>query len=480
MKIDYSPAVEQTLTEICSLLEDSYCITPRSIALLLVQGDEQMLERVRRIQGSESAERIREIIHLASHKLPEPLMMSVMRTRQQMASKLCAEVMTLPQDTRSGWSGRIGRLCNQPLTGIPIMLIVLYFGLYKFVGVFGGGFLVDLLENKLFGQHINPVLNGWINHMIPWPWLQSLFTSEYGLIPLALTYSIALIMPIVGTFFFMFSILEDSGYLPRLAMLIDRLFKRVGLNGRSVIPIILGFGCDTMATMVTRVLETPRERLIATFLLALAIPCSAQMGVFVAVLSTHPGALLLWSLILVCVFLFTGWLASKVVPGEASSFHMELPSMRWPSIGNILAKTYSRMYWYFLEVLPLFFIASVVIWLAELAHIFQKVAHMLQPVMHLLGLPAAAADIMIFGFFRRDFGAAGLYHMHQKNLLDGVQVLVIAVTLTLFLPCFAQFMMMRKERGTKTALGIAAIILPLSIGVGTLLNWVLRSLGVSL
>ena len=154
--------------------------------------------------------------------------------------------------------------------------------------------------------------------------------------------------------------------------------------------------------------------------------------------------------------------------------------MRWPSIGNILAKTYSRMYWYFLEVLPLFFVASVVIWLAELVHLFQKVAHMLQPVMNLLGLPAAAADIVIFGFFRRDFGAAGLYHMHEKHMLDGVQVLVIAVTLTLFLPCFAQFMMMRKERGTKTAVGIAAIIFPLSIGVGTLLNWVLRSLGVSL
>lgn len=480
MKIDYSPAVEQTVAEICTLLCGSYKISSRSVALLLIQGDEQMLDRVRQAQGDELAERIREIIHQASHTLSEPLMMSVMRTRQQISSKICTEVMTLPDDAGSGWSGTIGRICMQPLTGIPILLIVLYFGLYKFVGVFGGGFLVDLLENKLFGQHINPVLNGWINHVIPWPWLQGLFTSEYGLIPLALTYSIALIMPIVGTFFLMFSILEDSGYLPRLAMLIDRLFKRVGLNGRAAIPIILGFGCDTMATMVTRVLETPRERLIATFLLALAIPCSAQMGVFVAVLSTHPGALLLWGGILVSVFLLTGWLASKVVPGEASSFHMELPSMRWPSFGNIITKTYSRMYWYFLEVLPLFFIASIVIWLAELVHLFQIIANALQPVMGLLGLPAAAADIVIFGFFRRDFGAAGLYHMHQKHMLDGVQVLVIAVTLTLFLPCFAQFMMMRKERGMKTALGIAAIIIPLAISVGALLNLVLRSLGVTL
>ena len=480
MQVKYNTVIENLLQTITELLDDHYHIAARSIALLLIQGDEQMFERVEQAQGAETARKIHSAIHEASHLQAEPLMISIMRMRQQIASGICQEVMTLPGDVGSGWSSKIGRICAQPLTGIPILLIVLYFGLYQFVGRFGGGVLVNWLENDIFGKHVNPVLCRWIQHVIPWPWLQSLFTSEYGLIPLALTYSIALILPIVGTFFFMFSMLEDSGYLPRLAMLIDRLFKRVGLNGRAVIPIILGFGCDTMATMVTRVLETPRERLIATFLLALAIPCSAQMGVFVAVLSAHPGALVLWCSILVCVFLLTGWLASKVVPGEASSFHMELPTMRWPSIGNILTKTYSRMYWYFLEVLPLFFLASIVIWLAELAHIFKLLAQALQPIMHLLSLPPQAADIMIFGFFRRDFGAAGLYHMHEQNLLDGVQILVIAVTLTLFLPCFAQFMMMRKERGTKTAVSMAAIILPLALGVGALLNWIIRSLGVTL
>lgn len=153
----------------------------------------------------------------------------------------------------------------QPLTGLPILFLVLYFGLYKFVGEFGGGTLVDLLENRLFGEQINPFLTHWVKTLIPFAPIQELLVGEYGVFTLGVTYAVALILPIVGTFFLMFSLLEDSGYFPRLAMLIDRLFKKIGLNGRAVIPMVLGFGCDTMATLVTRILETPRERLIATF-----------------------------------------------------------------------------------------------------------------------------------------------------------------------------------------------------------------------
>ncbi|GFP26308.1 ferrous iron transport protein B, partial [Candidatus Hakubella thermalkaliphila] len=117
---------------------------------------------------------------------------------------------------------------------------------------------------------------------------------DYGIITLGIRYAVAIILPIVATFFIAFSIIEDTGYLPRLAMLIDRAFKKIGLNGRAVIPIVLGFGCDTMATMVTRTLETKRERIIASILLALAIPCSAQLGVILALLAGNTKALWIW------------------------------------------------------------------------------------------------------------------------------------------------------------------------------------------
>ena len=124
---------------------------------------------------------------------------------------------------------------------------------------------------------------------IPWQAVRDLFVGEYGMVTLGLRYAVALILPIVTTFFIVFAIIEDTGYLPRLALLIDRLFKKIGLSGRAVIPMVLGLGCDTMATMVTRTLPTKRERLIATILLALAVPCSAQLGVIFGTLERQRG-----------------------------------------------------------------------------------------------------------------------------------------------------------------------------------------------
>jgi ferrous iron transport protein B len=172
-----------------------------------------------------------------------------------------------------------------------------------------------------------------------------------------------------------------------------------------------------------------------------------------------------------------GWLAARLLPGEAPSFHMELPPMRMPRMGNVIAKTTTRMQWYFLEVLPLFLLASVILWIGDLTGLLQATLRALTPVVGLLGLPAETAQPFLFGFFRRDYGAAGLFDLNQQGMLSTVQLTVAAVTLTLFVPCVAQFLMMLKERGWKTALGIAAFVVPVAFGVGAVLNLVLRGLG---
>lgn len=478
--ITYPTPIEEAVGAIEATLQADYTLSRRAIALLLLQNDEEIEGMVRRREGEQRFATIAEHIRQAQAHYREPLSMVILAYRQKVAHALAQEVVHYPPKTTSGFAEWLGRVCMQPLTGLPILLLVLYFGLYKFVGEFGGGTLVDLLENKLFGEHINPFLTHWVKTLIPFAPIQELLVGEYGIFTLGITYAVALILPIVGTFFLMFSILEDSGYFPRLAMLIDRLFKKIGLNGRAVIPMVLGFGCDTMATLVTRILETPRERLIATFLLALAIPCSAQLGVIMALLASHPGALLIWTVTLVAVFLLIGWLTAKVLPGTAATFHMEIPPMRLPILSNVLTKTYARMHWYFREVFPLFILASVVIWVGQMTGLFDLALRILTPVVHLLGLPDEAASAFLFGFFRRDYGAAGLYHLQEHSVLNGRQLLVSAVTLTLFLPCIAQFLMMKRERGLKTALAISAIIFPFAITVGTVMNLILQVLGVRL
>lgn len=479
LPLQYDPVIEDAITKIANLLTDGYRLTPRAIALLLLQGDPEITEMVRAREGDHFSEIARKLeTFRKAHG--EGIDAAIVLQRHEAARGLINRVITHPSQKRMSFGERLSRLCTSPITGLPILALVAWFGLYQFVGIFGGGTLVGLLEENLFGNYINPWVTTLVERWIPWRWLSSLFVGEYGIWTLGITYAVALIFPIVGTFFLAFSVLEDSGYLPRMAMLIDRLFKGIGLNGKAVIPIVLGFGCDTMATLVTRVLETPRERIITTFLLSLAIPCSAQIGVMTALLAGHPVAFWLWAGIMAGIFLVIGYLTSKVLPGESACFTMELPPLRWPSLANIATKTYARMQWYFMEVLPLFILASIFIWVGQLTHLFDLVIRALQPVARILGLPDAAAEVFLFGFFRRDYGGAGLYKLNETGALNGNQLLVSVVTLTIFLPCVAQFLMMKKERGTKMAVAMAAFIFPFAILVGSVLNLILNTLRLSL
>ena len=243
--------------------------------------------------------------------------------------------------------------------------------------------------------------------------------------------------------------------------------------------MVLGFGCDTMATIVTRTLETKRERVIATLLLALAIPCSAQLGVIIGVLSANAFSLIIWAFVIIIVFLLIGFLSAKVMPGKQPSFYMELPPLRLPKIGNVLSKTLARMQWYFLEIVPFFLLASLFIWIGQITGLFALLIRGLEPVMTLLGLPAKTAVVFLFGFFRRDYGAAGLFDLWQTGVLSGTQLVVAAVTLTLFIPCVAQFGIMLKERGWKTTLWMTLFIFPFAFLVGFLTNQIFRLLGVA-
>ena len=247
-----------------------------------------------------------------------------------------------------------------------------------------------------------------------------------------------------------------------------------------MIPITLGFGCDTMATLVSRTLETKRERVIATLLLALAIPCSAQLGVIMALLSANPASLGIWAGFVIMIFLLVGYLAAQLMPGEKPAFYMELPPLRLPKLSNILEKTLSRMQWYFLEIIPFFILASVLIWVGKITGLFDAIINAAAPLMYALGLPSEAAEIFLFGFFRRDYGAAGLYDLQNSGALNGVQLVVSAVTLTLFVPCIAQFAIMIKERGWKTGLAIGCFVFAFAFLCGIILNLLLRSLGVTL
>jgi len=465
----YSRRMESDLMEIMVLMSGSYSMAKKSLALLLLQRDGEVAGIVAETEG-DGYKAIEEKVLEKIFARRDSFHLELSMERKAVVKGLLDGVIRLPEKRRLSIGERLSALAVRPLTGVPLLLLTLYFGLYGFVGKFGAGTVVDFLEGKLFEGYFNPWIKSLFGRWVPWQVLRELFVGEYGVITLGLRYAVGIILPIVTTFFLFFSLLEDSGYFPRLALLVDRLFKTIGLTGRAVIPMVLGFGCDTMATMVTRTLETVRERIIATLLLALAIPCSAQLGVILALLSKFPGALLAWSACMLLIFLLVGLLASRVVPGESPMFYMELPPMRLPQLSNVLTKTYSRMQWYLMEILPLFILASVLLWLGKITDFFTRLVDWMQPVMATIGLPKETAVAFIFGFFRRDYGAAGLYDLQTRGLMDARQLTVAAVTLTLFIPCIAQFLIMQRERGTKVAVSIGLFVSLMAFGSGFLLN----------
>ena len=466
---NYATDLEKDIQGISSLMHGDYTLDRRSLTLMLLQRDEEIAERVKDREGARY-ESIEKAVNDTIFDRRVDLHLRISLERKRVCKGLLDGVITQQEGDRQTFADRLSNWTMNPWTGIPLLLIVLYMGLYQFVGGFGAGTIVDFLEGTLFEEYLNPWVIGLCNQYIPWYWLNELLVGEYGLFTLGVRYAVAIILPIVGTFFIAFAVIEDSGYFPRLAMLVDRVFKKIGLNGRAVIPMVLGFGCDTMATVVTRTLESTRERIIATLLLALAIPCSAQMGVILGLLSGVPGALMTWMVSMVGVFLLVGFLAAQIVPGERPMFYMEIPPMRLPQLQNVMIKTLTRMQWYFMEIFPLFMIASVLLVAGKLTGALEWLVGMFNPVMRLLGLPNEASAAFIFGFFRRDFGAAGLYDLQTEGLLDPVQLTVAAVTLTLFVPCVAQFLVMQKERGWKTSLAIFFLVTGLAFAVGWSLN----------
>jgi ferrous iron transport protein B len=474
----YDDALETAIQKVEKILPCVGNFSGRSIALLLLQEDPGVTVLVRERMGDDYG-KVEAIVREAEAKYRQPLNYVITLARQEEVNRIIGKAVAFSGKKKTSLSEGLSRMTMHPLAGSVILLMVLY-GLYEFVGVLGAQILVDFLENGIFGKYINPFVTDAVASIIPWKVVQELFVHQYGIITLGIRYAIAIILPIVATFFIAFSIIEDTGYLPRLAMLIDRLFKMIGLNGRAVIPIVLGFGCDTMATMVTRTLETKRERIIATFLLALAVPCSAQVGVILALLAGHPKALGIFAGVMALIFLLTGYLMAKLMPGEKPMFYMEIPSLRWPKLSNVLTKTYTRVEWYFKEILPLFILASIFIWTGKVTGVFDLIVNVLSYPVSWIGLPGKAAEAFLYGFFRRDFGAAGLYDLKEVGLLSGVPLVVSVVTLALFMPCIAQLSMTIKERGMKLALGMAAFIFPFAFLVGGMLNQVLILTGVRL
>jgi len=472
----YDANIEEYISRIEPLIPESH-ISGRSVALMVLSGDRTLKGWLLDNLSKENIRLIESYVDEAAAKYSEPLSYVISQQRLKAVEVVADRIIkkTAPQKKRL--SGFFEMVTTHPAWGFPFLMLVLYI-VYQFVGSFGAGTLVDFFEEVVFGEYLNPWAVKIVKGLMPVQILQELLIGPYGVITMALTYAIAIILPITATFFIAFSIMEDSGYLPRLAAMLNKVFRIMGLNGKAVLPMVLGLGCDTMATLTTRILDTPKERLIVIILLALGVPCSAQLGVILGMFGKQPvSAVLIWAGTLVAVTIFVGFISAKLIPGQRADFILELPPLRLPQLSNVFIKTLWRIEWYLKEAVPLFILGTLILFTADKLMILPLAQKMASPVIvNVLGLPAEAAESFIMGFLRRDYGAAGLFNLQEQGLLNTEQVVVSLVTITLFIPCIANLFMIIKEKGVKTAMLTAAFVFPFSILVGGVLHRVLLML----
>ena len=473
---DYGKIIEEYVAAMSSLLPETH-ISRRALSLMILAGDESLKTWCIAHLDPATIDKIENLRYEAQTRAKEPLSSLISRARIEAAERVVLEVQTR-YEPESGHIARwFGRWTMHPFVGLFFVLFVL-FCFYQFVGKFGAGTLVDFFQSVIFEEYLNPAVEKAVKTLVPFTFVQDFFVGQYGLFTMALTYAVAIILPITATFFIAFGFLEDSGYLPRIAVLTNGAFSKIGLNGKAVLPMVLGLGCGTMATMTTRILETKRERLIATFLIALAIPCSAQLGVILGMLGPYSIKVALWWIgTLLLVLLLAGTITSRVLPGDRADFFLEIPPMRMPRMGNILMKTIGRIEWYLKEAVPLFILGTCILFVLDKAHMLTWMENAASPVVvRFLGLPREATAAFILGFLRRDYGAAGLFELSKQGLMNEHQVIVSIITLSLFVPCLASFFMIIKERGTKTSLLMFGLITVFALLVGGGVNLILTLL----
>ena len=389
--------------------------------------------------------------------------------RNKTINAVTSQVISLRQKEPGNIARIFARLSRHPVFGFPILAFFLI-STYLLV-VHGAGFIERLISTYA----VDPLLEG-IEALIRVGFWRDFLIGDYGIITLGFFNAVVTVLPILSVFFLVMGFLEDIGYLPNLTVLTRRVLEKIGLSGRSVMSIVLGFGCKTMATLTTKGISSRKEKFIAVTLIAFAIPCSAQLAIDMAILGrVGVKAFLIASGMLAMVEITAGFILNKVMKEETSSDYVqELPPIRIPSVKAIGKKTFYRIVWFLKEAVPIFIIAAVVLFVFERTGLLGLLKQVLKPVVNgWLGLPLDVTEVLILSFARHEAAAAILLNMVDEGMFTYVQSIVAVVITTMFVPCFANIVAICKELGVAKGITITLVINISSFVLAGTLHWIL-------
>ncbi len=375
---------------------------------------------------------------------------------------------------------RIGDLTIHPWTGIPTAVVVL-FALFFVIRLIGEG-LITFLTQPFFEGIWAPVMmqvsrflgtDTFIHKIVIGQLFDGAidFGQSFGILTTGLFVPFGAVLPYIVAFYLVLSILEDSGYLPRLAILLDNTLHAIGLHGMAIVPMFLACGCNVPGVLATRILETKRERFIAATLMSISIPCMAQTAMIIGLLGKY-GARGIFPvfLTLFLVWLVIGNILRLLVKGESPEIFTEIPAYRLPHFATLIKKVWMRIQWFLKEAVPFVLLGVFIVNLLYAIGVFEFLGRIIGPLTgRVLGLPFEAVGALLIGFLRKDLAVGMLAPLN----LPVKQLVIACVVLTMSFPCIATFAVLLRELGIVDMLKAAAIMLCSAVAVGALLNLIL-------
>lgn len=478
MKLEYDADLEAIINRLEKAIKKdvrglSGKIPPRALALRLLEGDPEFVDLVQSESG-----RITKLANSSAREIEDRGGVSVRvgRRRHEVARNI-AWAVTSRSGGRILLRDKLSDLTVDAYTGFPIMLAVgaLLFGLL----IFGGGFLEELIT-AAWGGFGAPAVDIGLGYLISQQALRQILRR--GLV-LGLEAGLAVVIPYITLFYIALAMLEDTGYLARMAYLMDNAMHRLGLHGRAVIPLIAGFGCNVPAIMGTRILETRRERILTSFLITLA-PCSARTVVILGVVGVFVGVIPALTIYLVALTLMgiMGFALNRLVKGETTGLVMEMPPYRLPHPVPVLKKTWIRFKHFIRNAFPLLLAGSLALSIMEHIGWLQPLAESISPVVNgWLGLPVLSGIALFFGILRKEMTLEMLVVTFGTSnfaaIMTPLQMFVFALVVTIYFPCVATFAALGRELGWRDATLIAVSTILLALAVGGFTNQFLSFFG---
>lgn len=379
---------------------------------------------------------------------------------------------------------RLSHATVHPLIG-PVLAVVILATSFELVRFVGEG-LIGYVMEPLFESLWMPLMellsgllggSGFLHDLLVGELVEGAVSAEesFGVLTTGIHIPLAAVLPYVFAFYLVLGVLEDSGYLPRLGVLVDNVMHHLGLHGLSIVPMMLGLGCNVPGALGLRVLETRKERFIAATLLAICVPCMAQLAMVAALLGPH-GTLAFFPVFgtLFLLWLGLGALMKRFTKGTTPEILVDIPPYRMPYWGALLKKLYMRMRGFLKEAIPYVLLGVLLVNLMYTFGIIGFLSRLFEPVIqHLLGLPSAAVGALVVGFLRKDV-AVGMLKPLGLNVR---QLIVASVVLTAYFPCAATFVVLFRELGLADMLKASVIMLVVAFSVGGVLNFVLVAAG---